>query len=75
MGVTRQQLAAEARKLHREDRARLAEALISSLDEAAELEQVWAREIDRRVRELRSGEIQTIPATDVLEELDRITGR
>ncbi len=74
MGITRQQLEAEARKLPREDRARLAEALISSLDEESELEAVWAREIDRRVRELRSGEVKTVPAADVFEELDRITG-
>lgn len=70
MSSTRERLEAEARRLPREERARLAEALISSLDEEAEIEQAWAEEIRRRLQELDSGSISTIPADQVFQELE-----
>ncbi len=72
MAMKREQIEAEARRLPREERALLAEALISSLDEEAEVEQAWATEIARRVAELRSGQVETIPAEEVFAELDRL---
>jgi putative addiction module component (TIGR02574 family) len=48
----------------------LAEALISSLDEESEIEKAWSAEIKRRVLDLRSGAVKSIPAEDVFSELD-----
>jgi putative addiction module component (TIGR02574 family) len=75
MAMRREQVEAEARRLPREDRARLAEVLLASLDEEAEIEQAWAKEIARRVDELRSGAVSPIPAGEVLAELDKIVQR
>jgi len=73
MAVRREQVEAEARRLPREERARLAEALIASLDEEAEIEEAWSAEIARRVQELQSGAVASIPAEKVFAELDRLT--
>ena len=70
MPLTREQLEVEARHLPRDERARLAEALIASLDEEAEVERAWRVEIRRRVEELESGAVKTIPAEEVFAELD-----
>ncbi|GMV04431.1 MAG: hypothetical protein AMXMBFR53_07110 [Gemmatimonadota bacterium] len=70
MAMRREQVEAEARRLPREERARLAEALIASLDEEAEVEQAWAAEIARRVEELRTGAVESIPAEEVFGEID-----
>lgn len=74
MATTREQLEAEARRLPREERARLAEALISSLDEEAEIERAWSEEIRRRLGELESDSVSTVPAEEVFEELDELLG-
>ncbi|RJP33667.1 MAG: addiction module antitoxin RelB [Candidatus Omnitrophota bacterium] len=56
-------------QLTRAERARLAERLIASLDEDVEIEQVWAEEVRRRVEELQSGAVQSIPGEQVFAEL------
>ena len=50
-----------------DDRAALAERLLSSLDEPseAELERVWLSEAVRRASELDGGDVQTIPEEEV----------
>ena len=70
MRMTREELEGQARELPREERARLAEALIQSLDEEAEVERAWEDEIRRRLAELRDGSVKTIPAEEVLAELE-----
>jgi putative addiction module component (TIGR02574 family) len=70
--VTREQLEAEARNLPRDERARLAEALIASLEEEAEIELAWRQEVRRRIQELDAGTVQAIPGEEVLAELDEI---
>jgi putative addiction module component (TIGR02574 family) len=70
MAMKREQIEAEARRLPRRERALLAEALISSLDDEAEVEQAWAEEIARRVEDLNSGRVKSIPAEEVFAELD-----
>ena len=70
--MTREQLEVEALNLPRDERARLAEALISSLDEEAEIELAWQQEIRRRVAELDAGTVETIPAEQVFAELDAL---
>ena len=72
--VTRERLEVEARSLPREERARLAEALLASLEEEAEIEQAWREEIRRRSAELDAGTVEAIPAERVFAEIDEILG-
>jgi putative addiction module component (TIGR02574 family) len=72
--VTRERLEVEARSLPREERARLAEALLASLEEEAEIEQAWREEIRRRSAELDAGTVEAIPAEQVFAEIDEILG-
>ena len=57
----------EALRLSPEDRAKLAQKLLLSLDtlSAEEAEQAWLIEADRRARELDRGEVQPISADEV----------
>mgnify|MGYP002068217391 CR=1 FL=1 len=65
MPLTPEQLQAELLQLSPSTRARLAEALLDSLDEPdAELDQAWAAEAQRRYEEIRAGNVRTGPATD-----------
>jgi len=57
---------AEALKLSAEERARLADRLLASLSEDAEVEEAWAIEADRRIAALESGRVQLVPATEVI---------
>lgn len=68
--MTIDQLESEALKLPQHERARLAQRLISSLDEDIEVEQAWYDEAERRLAELESGEGAEVPAEEVLESLD-----
>lgn len=70
MALPIERIEAEALKLSRRERARLAEALISSLDEDSEIEEAWRQEIVRRLEELRDGSVSTIPSDEVFRELD-----
>ena len=53
----------EAMRLDPEDRAALAGLLIESLDPESEggVEEAWVAEVERRMAELDSGTVQTIP--------------
>lgn len=65
----------ELMKLSHEERARLARTLIVSLDEEeeqlseAECETLWMEEIKRRGAEIERGEVELIPAEEVLQKL------
>ena len=72
MPLTREQLENEAQNLPRDERARLAEALIASLDEEAEIERAWLAEAERRAAELDSGAVEGIPADQVFAELEAL---
>jgi putative addiction module component (TIGR02574 family) len=63
-------LEAKALKLPAEQRARLAERLISSLDHEtdADSEELWIQEAERRLNELDSGAVDAIPAERVIEK-------
>lgn len=69
MTMTLDDLEAEALKLPAHLRARLAETLISSLDEEAEIEQAWADEVERRYREMSAGAVRGIPAVEVFAKV------
>lgn len=58
--------------LPRAERARLAERIIVSLDTDPEVEEAWAAEIRRRIDEIDRGEIELIPANEVIEEAQRL---
>jgi len=62
----------KALTLSTQDRGLLIDRLIESLDEGpAEegVEEAWAEEIKRRVDDIRSGRVKTIPGEQVLREL------
>ncbi|HUD24619.1 MAG TPA: addiction module protein [Burkholderiaceae bacterium] len=59
-------LHAEAMKLTPEERAHLADRLLASLSEDAEVEQAWAVEVERRIAEVEAGRAQVVPASDAI---------
>ena len=65
------QLFVEASHLDEGDRAALAGLLLESLDQPPRpgVEAAWAEEIERRVRELDSGEVETVSWEDVKNRL------
>lgn len=73
MGETAQELLAKALKLGEKDRASLAGALIESLHDnsAPGDDEQWDAEILRRVRDLESRSVETVPWSEVRERLFR----
>jgi putative addiction module component (TIGR02574 family) len=69
------ELEQQAKALTPEERARLAEVLLESLQDAplADIEAAWEREIEQRVAAYDRGEIQTISAEEVFAEARRLT--
>jgi putative addiction module component (TIGR02574 family) len=70
------ELLAEALRLTRVDRARVAEELLSSLEEPDdEVAAAWATELERRSREVAEGRVQptswSITRTEILNELEQ----
>jgi putative addiction module component (TIGR02574 family) len=59
-------LEAQAMKLTAEERARLADRLIASLTENAEIEEAWAVEVERRIAEIEAGRAPVVPAADAI---------
>ena len=69
----RSELSRKARALPPEERIRLAEELISSVqDSDEEIEAAWAEEIERRLEEVENGTAKLIPAEEVFAEIRRI---
>jgi putative addiction module component (TIGR02574 family) len=66
-----EKLTAAALHLSAGDRARLAHALISSLDEQVDedAEKAWDAEIKRRVKEIRSGKTKGVSASKVFQRV------
>ena len=62
-------LESEALKLTLGERAALAQRLLASLDEDAEIEDAWATEIERRIAEVESGAVQVIPIAEALAQV------
>lgn len=69
------QLARQVLALPEKDRARLAHLLLKSLDVPGdeptpkEWTKAWKIELQKRIEEVRSGKIKTIPADRVMAEL------
>ena len=62
-----EQLEAEIMKLSLDARAKLAERIILSLDAPSDEEnlQLWEKEAQRRLKDLREGKAKEVPAEDV----------
>ena len=75
-GMSTDELLAEALLLTRVDRARVAEELLSSLEESDdEVATAWATELERRSREVAEGRVQTTSwetaRSEILRELEQ----
>jgi hypothetical protein len=62
------EIAAEIMKLDLKDRATLAKWIVESLDDLSEeeIEELWAEEAERRLDEMERGQVDEIPAKEVL---------
>ena len=66
------ELLAEALELPLDDRAKMAADLLESLEEAeADVEEAWAREIEKRVAAARAGELSSTDWRTVLDRVER----
>ena len=67
MVATTQELYERAMSLNEEERAKLVGLLLESLEITLDegVQSDWLREIDRRVSELDSGAVKTVPWTEV----------
>ena len=67
------ELEQQARALSPDDRARLAEVLLESLQETplSEVEAAWDREIEERIAAYDRGDLQAFAAEDVFAEARR----
>jgi putative addiction module component (TIGR02574 family) len=71
MIVSAEQLRKDALALPPIERAALAEELLSSLDRPdASIDALWAQEAEERLAAFEAGEMEAIPAEDVLTEPD-----
>ena len=71
MANSSRELESKALKLSRRERARLAQRLISSLDQEAhpDAERFWLAEAERRLADLKSGKVTAIPAERVIKKV------
>jgi putative addiction module component (TIGR02574 family) len=76
MPMTLKELYTETRQLPREQAAELMDLMLidtfSEPDPA--VDEAWGREIDRRLAELESGQVQGIPAEEVMAKARKIVG-
>ena len=71
MAKLARELESQALKLSRRERARLAQRLISSLDQEvdADAERLWLAEAERRLADLKSGKVAAIAAERVIRKV------
>ncbi|MGH8645998.1 MAG: addiction module protein [Gammaproteobacteria bacterium] len=76
MSSTLAELKEQAARLSEAERAELALSLIESLDGPADedVEEAWRIEIERRIAQVESGEVQLIPGDEVFARLRRRLG-
>jgi putative addiction module component (TIGR02574 family) len=76
MPMTLKELYTETRRLPREQAAELMDLmLINTFSEPdPAVDEAWGREIDRRLAELESGQVQGIPAEEVMARARKIVG-
>ena len=73
MATTIEKIEQDLLKLPKQERAFLADRLLSSLDEEVlnEIDAAWVLEAERRFEEYKSGKRQVVSAQDVFTEADR----
>lgn len=69
MLLTYEQVAQAAMQLSSDERVNLAEKLWVSVDTPKAIATAWDEEIARRVAQLDAGEVETVPAEQVIAEL------
>jgi putative addiction module component (TIGR02574 family) len=77
MGTQAEDVLRTALSLGKNDRAEIAASLIASLDSQKDedVEAAWAEEVKRRIEQIDKGEVQLIPADDVLRSMrERLNG-
>ena len=69
--MSREEIVEAALKLPHKERAEVASRLLESLDELseAEWEEVWAKEAERRLKDLREGRAREIPGDEFVARL------
>ena len=77
MDTTLKQLAQEALRLIPGQQAELADFLVNSLHSAPldELQHLWITEASKRLVEIQSSKVKTIPGEEVLAEARRLVKR
>jgi putative addiction module component (TIGR02574 family) len=74
MAASFKEIVQQAQALAAEERAKLAETLLESLQAPlSEIESAWAQEIEERVSAFDRGETQAYAAEDVFAEARRLT--
>ena len=69
-------LSAQAQALSPEERARLAEELLASLDpHESDVEAAWDAELRRRIDEVERGAVELVPAERALAQARRALGQ
>lgn len=59
-------LEAQALALAPEERAQLADRLINSLFDDQDIEEAWAVEVERRIKDIESGRTRLVPASEAI---------
>ena len=74
--MTLKELYAETRQLPREQAAELMDLLLIDTfgEPDPDVDEAWGREIDRRLSELESGKVKSIPGEQVMDEIRKIVG-
>jgi putative addiction module component (TIGR02574 family) len=67
----REEVLTQAMALSPDDRALLADRLLNSLDSPRrkEIDLLWADEAERRVQQIRNGEVKPIPGEEVFKKI------
>jgi putative addiction module component (TIGR02574 family) len=71
MSSSQEEIMGQAMALPPDARALLADRLIHSLDSPTreEIDRLWAEEAERRVQQIRNGEVKPIPGEEVFKEI------
>jgi putative addiction module component (TIGR02574 family) len=73
--MTVQQIVAEARQLSRGELADLVDALLGETAESdPAVDEAWKVEVRRRVAEIETGQVESIPGEQVMAEVRKIVG-
>ncbi len=77
MTVLTSKLADQLLSLPCEDRIFLVDQLLKSLNapSSEDIDQLWAKEAERRLDELESGKVETIPGDQVFNKIRKRLGR